>query len=154
MYKSKRQLYLEKELKREKCKSVEKRIKEDNNNTIEVASYFRDKLVKNSTKAEKKLLDALSKSSLWDRFVFQHIIYIKKKTKIRKFYITDFCFPEEKLIIELDGEYHYTSEQYKKDKQRTEDLNRQGYRLYRIDNNKILSQNSLESLIDEIIKLL
>lgn len=147
MAKSKRQIYLEKELKEEK-------IKISNKSFIKSAQKFQKELRAHATLAEKKLLKALSDSPLKDMYEFQHIIYIKRHTKIVKFFIADFCFPIRKIIIELDGEYHYTQQQALIDNFRTNLLKKQGYKVYRIDNSKILGSKDLKSLIRELIKLL
>lgn len=68
------------------------------------ALEFQDTLRKKATKAEQKLAMALINSPLADKYEFQHIIYIRAKSKyggkrIDRFYIADFCFPDSKLII-------------------------------------------------------
>lgn len=154
MRKSKRQIYLEKELKKEKLKVSRDFIKNHNKGMVDNALKFREELRKNATKAEKKLLLLLADGPLCKDFEFQHIVYVKKKGKIERFYIADFCFPAKKIIIELDGEYHYTTEQIQRDRERTLALKRCGYTVYRIDNDKILYRKDLNLLITELIKML
>ena len=51
-------------------------------------------------------------------------------------YITDFCAPRKKLIIEVDGSHHLEQEQY--DADRTAFLEANGYRVLRFWNNEVL----------------
>ena len=52
-------------------------------------------------------------------------------------YIVDFCCPEQRLVIELDGGQHMV--QQAADTTRTHDLERQGYRVLRFWNNEIIA---------------
>ena len=85
-------------------------------------------LRKNSTKAESVLWQALRNRRLKGlKFRRQHPI---------GHYIVDFCCPEKKVIIELDGGYHlYT---YEKDQKRQRELESLGYRVLRFWNEDIL----------------
>lgn len=49
-------------------------------------------------------------------------------------YIPDFVFPERMLIVELDGGYHYETEQIEYDARRTRYLERLGFTVIRVDN--------------------
>ena len=51
-------------------------------------------------------------------------------------YIVDFCAPNRKLIIELDGSQHLEQEEY--DKQRTAFLNSKGYKVLRFWNSDVM----------------
>ena len=51
-------------------------------------------------------------------------------------YIVDFCRPERRLMIELDGGQHM--EQKAADATRTRDLEREGYRVLRFWNNEVI----------------
>ncbi len=53
-------------------------------------------------------------------------------------YIVDFYCPEEKLVIELDGEVHFNEEAIKYDKERTEFIESLGLRVIRFENNEVL----------------
>ena len=53
---------------------------------------------------------------------------------------------EKKLIIELDGSYHFEQEEY--DKERTDYLESQGYKVIRFWNNDVI--NNIESVIKAI----
>ncbi|MCH7613028.1 MAG: endonuclease domain-containing protein [Candidatus Marinimicrobia bacterium] len=52
-------------------------------------------------------------------------------------YVIDFCCLDLKLIIEVDGSGHLHTKQQKKDKQRTEDLQKWDYSIIRFFNNEI-----------------
>jgi very-short-patch-repair endonuclease len=63
-------------------------------------------------------------------------------------YIADFCCPERKLIIELDGNVHDDRKEY--DKNRDEYLRGCGYRIVRFSNDDVLSrlEKKMKSLCD------
>jgi very-short-patch-repair endonuclease len=99
------------------------------------------KLRKELTPAERKLWARLRNNQLGATFRRQHAIGN---------YIPDFCSPKAKLIIELDGGQHLEQEEY--DKQRTEYLESQGYKVVRFWNNDVL--NDIEGVILAIIHTL
>lgn len=70
---------------------------------------------------------------------FQHRVDIMSGRRIKKFYFPDFIDLENKLIFEVDGGYHDADEQRIKDLQRTKDLNRAGYKVFRITNEEVMS---------------
>lgn len=164
MQKSKRQIYLEKELKKEKarikkqCNRSQKQLQKERLLEIErlnswmqdKAKEFRNDLVTRQTKAECVLAHALLKYNDEFNFSYQNIIYIKKKSLIKKFYIVDFFIPSKKLIIELDGEYHYTKDQQVKDLERTVDLETMGYKVIRFDNYDVIKDPTCKSIINTI----
>ena len=55
-------------------------------------------------------------------------------------YIVDFCSVKKKLVIELDGSQHLMSEEY--DRERTEFLRAEGYKVLRFWNEKVLNDMS------------
>ena len=61
-------------------------------------------------------------------------------------FIADFCCPQYRLIIELDGGHH--SEHSEEDAQRTAALAALGYRVVRFWNNEVLG--SMESVLEQI----
>jgi very-short-patch-repair endonuclease len=92
-------------------------------------------LRKQTTPAERKLwayLRLMRKDGI--RFRRQYAIGI---------YITDFCLPRKKLIIELDGSQHLEQENY--DEERTRYLESKGYKVIRFWNNDVM--NNIESVI-------
>ena len=65
-------------------------------------------------------------------------------------YITDFCTPRNKIIIELDGSQHLEQEEY--DEERTKYLESQGYRVIRFWNNQVM--NNIDNVMKEIVFVL
>jgi very-short-patch-repair endonuclease len=90
---------------------------------------YRKSLRNHSTPAEK---------ALWN-------ILKNKKVKGRKFrrqysignYIADFCCPREKLIIELDGNFHAEYYQIENDITREKFLTNQGFNVIRFENKSV-----------------
>ena len=62
-------------------------------------------------------------------------------------YITDFCSPKHKLIIELDGSQHMEQEEY--DSERTRFLESKGYAVLRFWNKDVM--NNLDDVIQVIL---
>lgn len=101
---------------------------------------FRKELRNNATPAEASLWSYLSKSKLEGRkFRRQHSI---------NNYIVDFFCPSERLIIELDGEGHFTANGQEKDNIRTKYLENLDYKVIRFEN-KMVFEN-LPSVLMEI----
>lgn len=84
-------------------------------------------LRKNQTEEEKKL---------WFYFLRTFPVRFQRQKAIDS-YIVDFYCSKAKLAVELDGAQHFTPEEKKKDKQRTEILNRYGIRVLRFTNEEI-----------------
>ncbi|SFG35927.1 guanylate kinase [Prevotella sp. KH2C16] len=55
-------------------------------------------------------------------------------------YIPDFVCLRKKLIIEIDGGYHFEGEQPEKDAERTRELQAQGYKVIRFSNEEVYSE--------------
>ena len=53
-------------------------------------------------------------------------------------YVVDFYCPEEKLVVELDGEVHFNEEAIKYDAERTEYLQSLDLKVIRFENNDVL----------------
>lgn len=63
-------------------------------------------------------------------------------------FIADFLSDEEKLIIEVDGEYHANPEQRERDAYRTQILEEKGYNILRFTNKEVLYDT--ENVINKI----
>ena len=63
-------------------------------------------------------------------------------------YIVDFFFRKSKLIVEIDGAYHFSDEQQKEDAIRQEWLEKMGYTVIRFTNEDILFNT--ENVINQI----
>jgi len=99
-------------------------------------------LRKNETEAEKLLWDKLKNNQLGGfKFRRQHPISL---------YIADFYCHKLKLIIEIDGGYHFTKEQISKDEERTEILDFNGVNVIRFSNDEVLS--NIDNVLNEIKK--
>ena len=86
-------------------------------------------LRRNETKAEKLLWEKLRNNQLEGlKFRRQHPVNI---------YIADFYCHKFKLIIELDGDYHYQEEQKLKDEVRTEVLRLNDLKIIRFKNEEV-----------------
>ena len=83
-----------------------------------------------ATEAESILWEYLRAKQLGKTFKRQHIIGD---------YIADFVCLESGLIIELDGGYHLLPEQQINDEQRTEWLEKHGFRVIRFKNEEFLT---------------
>jgi len=105
--------------------------------------YARE-LRKNMTKAERKLwYDFLKK--LPQRFIRQHPI---------DHYIVDFYCPEVKLVIEVDGDTHFTEMGKEYDEERTYILEKYGLKIIRCINVDVLDNfDGVCSDIEEILRL-
>ena len=93
----------------------------------------------NPTDAEKVLWSELKSKSLEFKFRQQHLI---------NDFIVDFVCLSKKLIIEVDGEYHFTNEQIQLDQKRTSILNDLGYKVIRFKNEEVIG--TISSVIDKI----
>ncbi len=97
------------------------------------------KLRKEPTPAERKLWAYLRNNKVSGvKFRRQHAIGN---------FVPDFCAIKEKLVIELDGSQHLEQEGY--DKERTEYLKSQGYKVIRFWNNQVM--NDIGGVIKAII---
>lgn len=100
----------------------------------------RDYLRKNLTDAELVLWEVLKDKKLCGRkFRRQHSI---------GYYIADFYCPSEKLIIELDGQHHFTPEGTAKDIERDNHLKMMNIKVLRFENKEVL--NNLISVLKKI----
>ena len=84
---------------------------------------------RNMTEAESVFWSLVKSNLLGQRCLRQHIIGD---------FIVDFLFRKSKVIVELDGGYHFTEEQQRDDAQRTEWLESQGYKVIRFKNEQVL----------------
>jgi len=100
----------------------------------------RKELRNNSTSAEATLWKSLQRSQLDGRkFRRQHSI---------ENYIVDFYCPSERLIVELDGAWHFHIDRQNKDYERTLQLETLGFKVVRFENKEVFE--NLVSLLNEI----
>lgn len=68
-------------------------------------------------------------------------------------YIVDFFFRKSMLIVEIDGEYHFSEDQQSQDAIRQADLERMGYRVLRFRNEEvILDIESVKRIVKQHFK--
>ncbi len=77
---------------------------------------------------------------------FSHVKF--RRQQIIAGYIVDFICFEKNLIIEIDGSQH--SEQTEYDRERTEKLTREGFKVLRFWNNEIFNQ--MDSVLERIYR--
>jgi very-short-patch-repair endonuclease len=104
-----------------------------------------------NTKTKKDLRKQLRKFStpqeiiLWSRLRRKQMDYkFKRQYSIGK-YVVDFCCPERKLIVELDGWQHRKENNDGYDKERTRYLEDLGFAVLRFWNNEV--NKNLEGVI-------
>lgn len=101
------------------------------------AKGLQDKANLSETEAENRFYQIATAKHLKLERQYKINIVRKKDGYIKRFYFADFCDVKNKLIFEVDGGYHFTQEQQVKDFKRTKDLQRMGYRVFRISNYQI-----------------
>ena len=70
----------------------------------------------------------------------------------RKLYFADIYLPELKVIMEIDGGYHYTGKQKRKDSNRSAGIWRMGYHVVRLSNHDARNINTVKAKIELIKK--
>ena len=111
------------------------------------------KLRKDATAAERLLWEELrNKKCLGIKFRRQHPIYLEICNGIKTYVITDFCCLSQKLIIEVDGDYHLEDDQWLHDGLRSKAVKKLGYCVARFTNDEI--EHDLGRVMDEIRKYL
>jgi very-short-patch-repair endonuclease len=98
-------------------------------------------LRKNPTPAEKKLWHQCLRT-------FEHRV-LRQRPIIE--YIVDFYIPALGLVLEIDGDSHFTEEGIANDAKRTRELENLGLRVVRFTNGEILE--SLEGVAEKIVQL-
>jgi RNA methyltransferase, TrmH family len=93
----------------------------------------------NATAAEAALWNFLKGSQLGKKFRRQHSIGN---------YIVDFYCPSERLVIELDGDGHFSTAGYLNDEKRTNYLNSLGIRVVRFQNDEVFK--ATEAILEKI----
>lgn len=100
---------------------------------------FAVQMRRNPTEGESIMWNLISNNSFGVHFRRQHII---------EDYIADFICLKLKIIIEIDGGYHFSRNQIVKDAERTFWLKQNGYEVIRFSNNEVIGNT------DEVISKL
>lgn len=87
----------------------------------------RNELLEKSTSAEKAACVILQKIGI--QFYRQYPVWTGRKQ-----YYADIYIPKLKLILEIDGAYHFHAEQKRLDENRSAGLRRLGYHVCRLTN--------------------
>ena len=112
--------------------------------TADIIEY---KLLKNNAKANRSN-QTEAESTFWQIAKGNGFGQKCRRQYIIGEYIVDFFFRHSMLIVELDGGCHDTEEQHKKDKERQDWLEQQGYKVLRFSNEQVLYDT--DNMINEI----
>ena len=69
-----------------------------------------------------------------------------------KIYFADFYLPEHRLVIEVDGSYHYGDEQFKYDRERDYQFKSMRIQTMRMSNQETMSRKTIELRLSQYIK--
>lgn len=105
---------------------------------------FQNELIKKATKFELELKRKLERH--YKKVKFQKILYGPGYN-----FIVDFYLPSHGLIIEVDGQRHYTKEGILKDQIRDAKLRSLGYSVLRLENKEVFEIN-IKQRIDSFLK--
>jgi very-short-patch-repair endonuclease len=109
---------------------------------------------KNLKEISKKLRHRPTEAErcLWKRLRLKHLGYVFHRQKPIGGYIADFYCPEAKIVIEIDGDYHSSTETADNDRVRDEIMHNLGMTILRIPNSEIL--NDTDRVISKIMQML
>lgn len=108
-----------------------------NNGMSGAAKPIQERLLENMTSAELKFQHIAKLKGIILKPQYKINIFNKNKSRIERFYFADFCDVKNKLVFKIDGDYHFTDEQQKKDLKRTKDLVKAGYKVFRLTNDDV-----------------
>lgn len=114
-----------------------KKPKSENKDIYALADEYAKERKEKATKEELEVWDCIKQLGLPNIYFQQPIFISGKNGKPCKFYIADFLDVDNKIDIEVDGEYHTTEEQQMKDKEREEDFKKMGYSTLRFTNEEV-----------------
>lgn len=141
-----------------KIKELKAQIKEiednmHNHGMIGAAKSLQKELLENMTSAELKFQHVAKLKGLKLIPQFKINIYSKDKSRIERFYFADFCDIKNKLVFEIDGDYHFTDEQQKKDLKRTKDITKAGFKVFRLSNEDVYDGRTTEFLYKSYLSI-
>jgi len=87
-------------------------------------------LRRDPTPAERKL---------WYEFLSSHVEKFTRQKPLGQ-YIADFYCAQKRLVIELDGDTHFTDQGERHDRRRSEALSLEGIRIVRFTNAEVMAQ--------------
>jgi very-short-patch-repair endonuclease len=78
-------------------------------------------------------------------------VHVRKQAPIGP-YVADFAIHEQRIVIEVDGEHHFTHEGQGRDRQRDQWLASQGYRVLRFNTGEL--SDAFDGCVEEIMRAL
>lgn len=111
-------------------------IKDRNKNLTSKTTSYEDKVYNRLRKTFKK------------KVTRQHPFVINGKS-----YFADICIKCKKVVVEIDGGYHFTDEQKEKDRQRDEAFNYIGYTTIRMTNEQVKDGKSIKELVEKLLSI-
>ena len=116
--------------------------------TADIIDY---KLLKDNAKANRRDMTE-AESAFWQIAKGNGLGQKCRRQYIIGEYIVDFFFRQSMVIVEIDGGYHYTEEQQKKDKERQDWLEQKGYKILRFTNEQVLldTDKTIETIKNKI----
>lgn len=139
-YKSKKYLE-EKKIDYYYYKGYSGNVKKDIGDIIE---EYRNENIQRNDPNELKMKSILEKLGI--NYEFQKVFYVSGK-----FYIADFYVPENRVIIEVDGDSHNEIDRLKKDRERDNLFARHGILTLRFDCNDAFYEISSESVLKKLL---
>lgn len=97
---------------------------------------------------ENRKSNTLAEDILWQRLRGNQLDSKVRRQHVIENFIIDFAFLNEKLLIEVDGEYHEEEEQKRYDDSRSAYLSEIGYKIIRFTNNEV--ENDTDTVINKI----
>jgi very-short-patch-repair endonuclease len=109
---------------------------------------FRGRMHPRVSNAEMEVLKALSAKGLTEGMITQRTIVLRST-------IPDFCWPEKRKVVYLDGSVvHKKSKQETRDEEIDELLTAQGWEILRIPYDAPMSKKVLEKIMTSIMEFL
>lgn len=112
-----------------------------------IAEKLKDEAMVNQTDAEKRFAKVLRDLKI--KYVSQRNIFVTEK----KWYRVDFYLPFKRLVVEIDGEYHFTDEQIVLDKERELSLIAKKLNILRYKNSEVFEESFPERFLSEYNKI-
>ncbi len=102
---------------------------------------------------EMRKIPTIAEKILWSEIKSKSIGYKFRQQHLIGDFIVDFVCLSQKVIVEVDGEYHFTNEQIQLENERTIILNKLGFKVIRFKNEEIIGSISivLEKIKQELI---
>ena len=112
----------------------------------EIIQEYRRELIQKITPAEKNVYGYLTKYNI--PFKFQHPIIVSTN----QFYLVDFYFEKKRLAVEIDGGYHSTDDQVRRDAARTRNLELCNIRVIRFTNEDTEDETKFMKALNLLLK--